>query len=246
MQIIRLFTALLCLVLLAACGNKGPVRPLETVQPNPVQAPELRQQGDALLLGWQLPATEQDKAPLVDIYRSSYDPQDQCPECFDRSTLLASINPELPQPAQLSGKRYLLFDRQLQAGTGYQYKLIVRDRDGELSRPVILRQSFSEPVPAPQQLSGEPRDSSVLLQWQASPLAPGDQLLGYLLYRYSGTAPQFYPLNAQPLTEPRYEDFSLKNGTRYHYRLRALVQRGKQQIESLASDELSVTPKAGI
>ncbi len=246
MQITRLLTTLLCLTLLAACGNKGPVRPLETPQPNAVQAPELRQQGDALLLGWQLPPAEQNEAPQVDIYRSSYDPEDECPECIDRSTLLVSIDPELPKPALLSGKRYLLFDRQLQAGSGYQYKLIVRNRDGELSRPVILRQNYSEPLPAPTQLVATPRDRSVTLQWQAPPLAADDQLLGYLLYRSSDATMPLYPLNAQPLAESRYEDFNLTNGASYKYKLRALVQQGKQRIESLASEEVSVIPKEGI
>lgn len=246
MQVIKPFFLLIFVTLLVACGNKGPVRPLETVQPDAVEAPELRQQGDALLLGWQLPPTESNQAPRVDIYRSSYDPQDTCPDCLDRSTLLVSIDPELPHPAQQIGKRYLLFDRQLQAGRGYQYKLIARNRDGEPSRPVILRQSYSEPIPAPRQLTGAPQDAAVLLQWQAPRLEQGDQLLGYLIYRRAGATTEFYPLRAQPLSETRFEDFNLKNGISYNYRLRALVQRGKLQIESLASDGLSVTPKAGI
>ena len=251
MQLIKLFTTLLCLTLLVACGNKGPVRPLEIAAPGAIQAPEVRQQGDALLLGWQLPISNQDGSPLdeppvVDIYRMTYDPADDCPECFDRSTLLVSVNPQLPAPAQQTGERFLLHDRPLQADTGYQYKLIARSQDDEQSRPIILRQTYLEPIPAPQQVEIIPRDRSLQLQWQAPALAEGDVLLGYLLYRRLDPEQSLYPLSSQPLTEAKFEDFSLKNGTRYHYRLRALVKRGKQQIESLASPELSATPKAGI
>lgn len=251
MQIIRLLTLLLCLLPLGACGNKGPVRPLETPVPGAVKAPELRQQGDALLLGWQLPSSYQDGTPLeqppvVDIYRMSFDPADDCPECFDRSELLTSINPQLPAPAQQLGERYLLHDRSLQAERGYQYKLIVRTANADRSRPVILRQTYSDPVPAPQQVKISPQDRSALLQWQPPTLKAGDNLAGYLIYRRSDDSLGSYPLNSQPLDEIRFEDFSLKNGTRYYYRVRALVKRGESQIEGLASPEQSVTPESGI
>lgn len=240
-----------CLTLLAACGNKGPVQPLKTSMPRPITAPELRQQGDALLLGWQLPTSNLDDTPLkqppmVEIYRMTYDPADECPECFDRSTLLTSINPELPAPALRVGNRYLLHDRPLQAEIGYQYKLIVLNEDGRQSRPIILRQTYSEPIGAPQHLKLVPQDRSVSLQWQAPPLKTNDSLIGYLVYRRQNADGSPYPLTSQPLKDTKFEDFSLDNGTRYHYQVRALVKRGNNQLEGLASPELSATPQAGI
>lgn len=251
MQIRFLLITIIGLFTLAACGNKGPVRPLEIPLPGAIQAPELRQQGDALLLGWQLPTANQDgspqeEPPVVDIYRMTYDPADECPECLDRSTLLVSINPQLPDPAQQAGKRYLLHDRPLQTDTGYQYKLITRNKVGEQSKPVILRQLYNVPLGAPQQVEIRPQDRSVLLQWQAPTLAAEDSLLGYLVYRRLDNSNSLYPLTPEPLKETSFEDFSLTNGTRYYYRLRALIKRGKQQIEGLASPEQSATPKAGI
>lgn len=251
MQIIRLFAILFSLVLLTACGNKGPVRPLEIAAPGTIKAPELRQQGDALVLGWQLPVNNRDgslikQAPVVDIYRMTYDPNDDCPECFDRSTLLASINPQLPEPAQKIGKRYRLHDHSLQAGTGYQYKLIVRNVANEQSSPIILRQAYSEPVAAPQQANATAQNRSVLLQWQAPQLEADDDLSGYLVYRRNGTNDSMQLLTPQPQQETKFEDFSLDNGTAYHYWVRVLVKRGPQHIEGLASDEVSATPQEGI
>jgi predicted small lipoprotein YifL len=251
MRIRQFIPLIIALLSLTACGNKGPVRPLEVPLPGTVQAPELRQQGDALRLGWQLPTSNLDgsalqQPPVVDIYRMTYDPQDDCPECFDRSTLLATINPSLPQPAQRVGQRYLLHDRPLRPGTGYQYKLVARTENGDLSKPVILRLDYQQPPPAPQQVRGTPHDRSVSLQWQSPTLAPDDRLIGYLVYRRLDDTDSPYPLTPQPLTESRFEDFSLDNDTRYHYRVRALVKRGDQQIEGLASTELRATPKAGI
>jgi predicted small lipoprotein YifL len=246
-----LLTSIISLLLLTACGNKGPVRPLEVPLPGTVQAPELRQQGDSLLLGWQLPTTNQDgspltAAPIVDIYRMTYDPADDCPECFDRSSLLVSINPQLPTPAQKVGQRFLFYDRPLTADTGYQYKLIARNQDDEQSRPVILRQAYRQPLPAPLYVTATPRDRAALLEWQAPPLLAGDELLGYLIYRRSNGIGSPYPLQAEPLQSNSFEDFSLDNGTTYQYRISALVRRGKQQLEGRASQEVSVTPQAGI
>lgn len=251
MRIQHFMICILLLPVLAACGNKGPVRPLEIPLPGAVQAPELRQQGDALLLGWQLPTQNQDGSPLesppaVDIYRMTYNPQDDCPECFDRSTLLVSIDPQLPKPARQLGGRYQLFDRPLQAGTGYQYKLIARNRQNEQSRPVILRQAYLEPLPPPQQVVATAHDRSVLLQWQAPQLAQGDQLLGYLVYRRLEADATSSLLTTRLLQAESFEDFSLENGTPYFYRIRAVVKRDNQQLEGLASPELGVTPKAGI
>lgn len=252
MRIKYLILILLIFPTLSACGTKGPVRPLETPLPGPATALELRQQGASLLLGWQLPTKNLDgsalnRPPVLDIYRMTFDPADDCPECYDRSTLLHRIDPEFPEPSLQVGERYLLNDRQVKVGTGYQYKLVPRYASGEIGRPVILRQVFSEPVAAPGHFQAIPHDSSARLSWQAIPLDTDEKLLGYQLYRrLDGTGRAPYPLHPQPLQETSFEDFSLNNGTRYHYRVRALIKHGDQQVEGLASEEFSVIPKAGI
>lgn len=241
----------LILLLLVACGQKGPVRPLDSPLPGPVKGVELRQVGESLLLSWQLPEKNLDGSPLkqppqLDIYRMPYDPKDECPECIDRSTLLASIDPELPTPARRVADRYLFADHKLAVGTGYRYRLVPRVAGGS-GQPVIRRQIYQQPVAAPQQLQGVVRDRSVRLSWQ--PLVPteNETLIGYRVYRrLDGEEPSPAPLNAEPLTETHFEEFSLANGTRYRYRVRALVKRGKQLVEGIASSEVAVTPKAGI
>jgi len=241
------------LLLLSACGNKGPVRPLDIPIPGPVSDVELRQQGESLLLGWQLPGKNQDGSPLkmapkLDIYRMTVDPEDDCPECTDRSTLLVSIDPELPAPARrVEADRYLFADHNLVVGKGYRYKLIPRTVAGAVGQPLILRQTYQQPVAAPEHLQASARDRSALLTWQAFIPASGETLLGYQLYRRrAGEEPAPYPLNSKPLQQFRYEDFSLENGTRYLYRVRALVKREGQVLEGIASAEVTVIPKSGI
>lgn len=239
-------------LILCACGHKAPVKPLEIPVPGPSKALELRQQGDSLLLSWQLPTVNLDgspikEPPLLDIFRMTYDPAADCPECFDRSTLLVSINPELPEPARKIGDRFLFRDRQVEAGIGYQYKLIARSADGQPGKPVILRLPMLPPPAAPPGLQGKAQDRSVLLHWRPAPLAEADQLLGYRVYRHpDGAASAPAPVNAQPLQKTSFEDFSLENGKRYHYLVRTLVKRGEETLEGLPSEEISLVPQAGL
>jgi hypothetical protein len=249
---LRWITLVLLILLLFACGKKGPVRPLKTKSPGPVTALELRQQGEALLISWQLPSNNLDGSvletpPTLDIYRMTFDPQADCPECFDRSTLLASIEADLPEPARKVGNRYLLLDRQVQAGVGYQYKLVARNAAAETSPATILRQTFTEPVAAPQQLAISPQNRSITLNWLPGNLAAGDTLLGYQLYRQAAGEPRSpYPLNREPLQKTGFEDFNLENGRSYSYWIRALVQRQQLTVEGIASAELSAIPQAGL
>ena len=251
MRLLRL-TALLCsLLLLAGCGHKGPVRPLKAKRPGPATALELRQQGEALLLSWQLPKNNIDgsaieEPPVLDIYRMTYDYQADCPECFDRSTLLFSIEPELPNPARKVGDRYLLLDRQVDAGTGYQYKFIARGEDAVTGSPVILRLPFAPPVAAVEKLEIVAHDRAIALKWQAVEVAEGDSLLGYQVYRKVASEERSaYPLNPEPLLTTSFDDFNLDNGRSYSYSIRTLVKRNDQTIEGIATPELSAVPKAG-
>jgi len=252
MNHLKLFLIFGLLLLLDACGNKGPVRPLDVPIPAPVSDAVLRQQGENLVLGWRLPGKNQDGSPLkqtpqLDIYRMTYDPKDYCPECIDRSTLLVSINPELPTPARRIADRYLFYDHNLVVGEGYQYKLIPRTADGAVGVPLMLRQAYLRPVAAPEKFQAFAQDRSARLSWLPYAPAAGEQLLGYQLYRRrDGAEPAPNPLNSKPLQMTRYEDFSLENGTRYLYRVRALVKRGEQTIEGIASPEADVIPKSGI
>lgn len=246
-----MITALLLLLLLAGCGQKGPVRPLRTNNPGPVTALEVRQQGAALVIGWQLPSRNQDGSlsktpPTVDIYRMTFDPLNDCPECFDRSTLLVSIEAELPAPAVKVGDRYLLHDRQVQADVGYQYKLVTRNRADATGPAQLLRLAVSEPVAAPQQARITVQDRSLRLQWQPPLLTTNDQLLGYQIYRQAAGEPlPIMALNPQPWQETGFEDFNLENGRSYSYWIRALIERQQQQVEGLATGALVATPQAG-
>lgn len=250
MKIVHLIATIGILLALSACGKKGPVRPLEASLPDAVTAIELRQRGDEILLGWQLPTRNQngtplESAPVIDIYRGLFDPADNCPECKDLSTLLYSIDPELPNPARKIRERYLLFDRQVAAEQGYQYTLVPRNQRGQTGRPMTLRIVFTRPAAAPTDFAVYPHDRSATLRWSSLIPEPAQQLIGYNVYRREGQSAEIL-LNQRPLTKPTYEDFGLENGTPYSYRVRAVLKQGESPLESLPTDAATAIPQTGL
>lgn len=250
MKIVHLIATIGILLALTACGKKGPVRPLEASLPDAVTAVELRQRGDEILLGWQLPTRNQngtplETAPVIDIYRGLFDPADNCPECKDLSTLLHAIDPELPNPARKSGVRYLLLDRQVAADQGYQYTLVPRNQRGQSGRPLTMRIVFTQPPAAPIDFVVEPHDRSATLQWRSVLPETDQQLIGYNVYRREGKTAEIL-LNQRPLTKPTYEDFGLENGKPYSYSIRALLKQDGHPLESLPTAAVSAIPQTGL
>ena len=88
------------------------------------------------------------------------------------------------------------------------------------------------PRPAAFQVSAQPADTQVQLNWPAVAGASG-----YYVYR-DGSAT---PLNATSLAERQYSDIGLTNGKSYTYQVAALDQAGLILAHSAA---LSATPKA--
>jgi hypothetical protein len=98
--------------------------------------------------------------------------------------------------------------------------------------------------PAPTGLKAEAGDGQIALQWDAPTLPEGLELLGYNLYRRQAKRPfPIVPVNVKPLQETRLLDRGLDNGRAYEYRVSALVSTGTQQLESMGSPGVLITPQ---
>ncbi|PLX89081.1 MAG: hypothetical protein C0618_02900 [Desulfuromonas sp.] len=122
--------------LLLACGKKGPVRPLNQPEPAAVETVELTQQGNNLQLSWSLPSRNRDGSvltdpPVVEIYRSLYEPENDCPSCPTTGEPIAIIDPDYPAPATLERGIYRFIDSDISPGQGYRYRLIPRTAQGQ-------------------------------------------------------------------------------------------------------------------
>jgi len=247
-----LLPILLLFTLLAGCGHKGPVRPLLQPLPAAPGALSLEQRGERLLVAWNLPRTNQDGSPLTDlagfrVYKMRYDPAQDCPECRDTSVLLQDVDLEYLRDVRRSGDRLYLWDDGLEAGLGYQYRVVpynARGRDGATTQ---LRRTYVAPPPAPTGLTASGHDRMVRLSWEpATAAAPDFEMIGYNLYRRETDEPfPFEPVNRQPLLEPTFEDFGVQNDHTYIYTVRTLARSGGQRVESQLSTTATETPRQG-
>lgn len=243
---------LLFFSVLFGCGKKGPVMPLK--QPLPA-APErfaVAQKGDRFLLAWDIPRYNQQGTALTDlegfkIYKMTYDPVRDCPECRDTSILLRQVSLEYLQEVHRSGDRLYLWDADLEPGFGYQYKVVPYNRSGRDGAPVQERRLFlSSPLP-PQKFAATGHDRLVRLRWEAVvDERQGVEPLGYRVYRWQTGTPLFLkPITLEFLGETSYEDFDLKNGQTYFYAVSTVVRIQGNVVESALSQTVEAVPREG-
>jgi len=238
---------LLAGALLSACGHKAPPRPLLKPLPNPVGELEALQLGESMRVSWVAPESNQDGTPLSDIeqfnlYRMTYNPADECPECRDTSTLWRSVDPDFLKDAQHFDDRYLILDRQqLEPGRGYQYRIEVI-ADGYPGEPAMVRRPFFPPAAAPVDLRGDALEGFIRIKWRAVEKLDGMNLIGYHIYRGTGDRPlELIPLNETPETGTGYDDFTAIGTETYRYAVRAVWEQEGLRFESLLSMPIHVS-----
>ena len=237
---------LILLVILPACGKKGPVRPLLKAEPAAPGNPEARQIGAAILLYANLPERNLDGTPLTDlselrVYRRET-AGGVCTSCDESTELWRSVD---PVSAAREGTRLIIRDEEVRPGYGYRYRLVPVTSRGITGTSVALARQLHPFPPAPKELTATAFDRLVRLQWSESPeVAPGWKPLGCNLFRTSGTAPfGLAPLTTKPVQGGRYDDFGPQNGTLYRYQLRCQAEQGGVIVDSPPSAVVSATPQ---
>ncbi|GAB4168626.1 MAG: hypothetical protein Tsb0017_18490 [Geothermobacteraceae bacterium] len=230
------------LLLPAACGHKGPVRPLGVPLPAAVRQLTVTQFGGSLVVSWLPPAANQDGSPLQSmkefaVYRQQFDPQDDCPECRPPKTPVARV------AAEPGGDSYRFVDRKgLRPGMGYRYRVVPLATGNLAGEPAQARSLFVEPPAKPTLPGGQALEKLNRLSWQAPAGAtPG----GYRIERSSGPAGEpFEMLTELPAEQTTYDDFAVKGGTSYRYRVRAFYRsdRGKVYSEAAGPVHLVAMP----
>lgn len=238
---------------LAACGKKGPVQPHSVASPVAAPAFSAVQMGEGIVLTWQRPGLNQDGTPLIDlsgfrIERAHYAPDDPCPECREaEAVLIADLDLDYFPAGGLQDDQLFWTDNRITPGRGYFYRLIAVNRAGRAGQAAHLHLRTGIPPEPPAQIRAEGHDRLVRLSWSpVESVSPEQELLGYLVYRRRGQAPfSPAPLSSIALRDSQFEDFSVENGTTYHYAVRTLVQTADMQIYSMLSPQISVVPITG-
>ena len=236
------------LVSLSACGKKGPVRPKVAIQLKAPTDVTLQQQGNLFVLGWTIPTDNHDGSAEdltgFIIKRLTYNATEDCPTCRTPEEEVAELSIKDPAPGQRIGDRIYWRDFDIREGTGYRYA-IVPVTLGNIEAPfATIHLEVRQSPPAPSGLKAKSGDGQIALQWNAPTLPEGLELLGYNLYRRQAKRPfPIVPVNVKPLQETHLLDRGLDNGRAYEYRVSALVSTGTQQLESMASPGVLMTPQ---
>jgi len=245
----RILILPLLLLMLTACGKKGPVRPVEHALPEAPRNLALEQRGDGFLLFWEAPEANQDGSKLPEslqyrISRMEFDPADDCPECRDLSSPLARIDSRYPQPARFADGRFAFFDAPLKSGTGYRYRIEALGPRGNSGEPARVARAFLPPPAPPGELAGEELDRLIRLRWEPPATRPADAVfIGYRVYRrLPGELWSLAPRSRLPLQQPGFEDFAVENGQTYEYRVGVLYRLAGQEAESSPGHSLRLTP----
>jgi predicted small lipoprotein YifL len=239
----------LLLLPVIGCGIKGPLRAKGSAQPAAPPALTIAQQGEDLVLSWQVPASNQDGTPLTrllgfDVYRLSYSPQDYCEECRDPATPRVHIDLNFPAPATRQGDRLIWRDSRVAVGYGYRYRVIPIASDGQTGAAGSTRRVVMTPPPAPTALQIAPLDRGARITWQPpTDLPPEMELIGIKIYRALGEE-MLQPIGGSPLTDEGFDDFGLINGQPYRYGLRSVVRSGDSVLESTLSELITIVPDA--
>ena len=227
-----------------ACGRKGPLVYPDMLVPAAPTAVSAQQLGAAIKLQFIISDKDRTGRPVqgvagVKIHRktSAGDQKDVCRSCLTDYMLFKTLYLDhLPANTQRFGGRLVFIDSEVLSGDTYSYTIIpfiAGGIDGATS-PVAGVHVGAVPIPPPA-LAIESLPTEVRLKMSVYPLIAA-RMLGYNLYRSSGTGPVSYlPINREPLKGDEYVDGAIERGVRYRYTARALVVRPSGDI--VESDE---------
>jgi hypothetical protein len=251
--------AALALLLLPACGRKGPPVAPERRLPQPVTDLRGVVREGAVDLSWSVPRRRADNTRLIDpglarVFRAEDDGQGEARAALlvdDRVagyTEVATVRLADPPSPLVRGDRVALTDRaNLTLDRRYTYVVVTSDAQGRTSAPSgrvsLLFAAAPEP---PASLRAEPGDRQVRVEWRAPDrLTDGGLVRDPLVYEVLRAPSAEAPLTAIARTPPgttSLTDRGVENDHTYRYAVRAIRQAATTTIEGAPTAAVTVTP----
>jgi hypothetical protein len=247
----RAAVIIFCCFALLACGKKDDPSVPHAIGPEPVKQFRAFARSGGIILAWRPPTKNTDKTPLLDlesfkIYREEVAAADRCKKCpknfrFFFEYAYTGQRGKIPERDMFS-----YIDNAVKTDHVYAYKiqcLNERNMLGASSETVTV--FWDVPPSPPSDLRCERQGRTLLFAWKQPATVEGGKPLegkvGFNIYRslQKGTYEGF-PLNAELLTEPAYQDTPDTYDQTYFYTVRAVRQMFDTAVESAPAEELAL------
>jgi hypothetical protein len=229
------------LLVAAACGKRMTPYAPDRVLPAPVRNFQLTQEGEALVLSWQLPRLNLLGQPLTQVqgchlYRAAL--KGVSPQLLEASdfSLYADIDLAFPRRGEVHGEDVLFRDRDLAPDHRYYYRVAAYDQDGYNGgwSPTLSR-AWGWLPRVPTNFKAVPGDKVVNLSWNPVTKlengSPVRDLAGYLIYRLSGPGPWIL-VTPKPVSPNQFQDLAVLNDVKYTYKVVAVRRLGGNLLTS--------------
>jgi len=205
------------IVLLAACGKKGPPTLTSFEKPDAPSSVTAVHRGEVITLRWNYPRKQEGFIAEFIVLRST--------------------GADFEKLSHLEKDKRTFVDPDIKTGITYRYKIISQNSHGVYSddSPIVEATPAPAPLP-PASLSYTVKGNSVVLSW--TPLNTGEK---FNVYKAKDKgAYGLMPLNQAPLSEPVFTD-ALSVKSVVYYTVRSLTGSDIRD-EGEASEELAVDP----
>ncbi|PIE63703.1 MAG: hypothetical protein CSA26_11635 [Desulfobacterales bacterium] len=237
------------LVCTASCGYKTPPVSPDTVVPMAIEDLRYTLEDGGIQLNWSYPV-ETVKGSVIedisrfDLYKAEIAMDEYCPTC------------PIPfgAPIELAGGPCLDGEQRRKASydfgdvrSGYKYFFKVRSRKGWIADSEdsnIVSFVYYRPASSPEGLSGVAGDGEIKLSWQpVTTLSDGSRVVGKVSYQVlrSVGGKDFLPLG-EAVDGVSFTDTSVRNGQKYFYTVKSLMEYQGEIVEGSVSEDISVTP----
>ncbi len=207
----------LTIVLLAACGKKGPPTLTSFEKPDAPSSVTAVHRAGAMTLRWDYPRKQEGVIAEFIVLRAT--------------------GVDFEKLSHLEKDKRMFVDRDITTGITYRYKIIAQNARGVYSddSPIVEATPAIPPLP-PTGLSSAVKGDMVVLSW--TPLNAADKFNVYKANKQGGYG--LMPVNKTPLSEPHFTD-SFSVNTVVYYTVRSLTGSAIRD-EGEASEELVVDP----
>jgi predicted small lipoprotein YifL len=248
----KLIFLLSVMVILNACGKKGPLIYPDLLVPAAPAEVAAQQMGASMKLSFVLPSRDRAGRNLTGLAGVKILKRDEpsgqtsvCSTCTADFALFRILNIEpLPSDVLRSGSLVQLLDGEVQVGRSYSYSVSAYTGDqqtGVASAPVKADMVILPPPPVLQALS-QPTEINLEFAGQAPQVG---SIAGYNLYRTAkGEAFSLLPMNREPLSGNSFVDQELERSVTYVYGVRMVVRLpAGGRAESALSNEVEARLK---